>query len=125
MKKRVLVVDDDQDNRTIVCEILRVKGYETLVTTNGQEAWDQIQKHLPDLVIMDMSMPKLSGWELAKKLKADHSTASIPLVAFTAHAMAGDEAKARAAGCDDYLSKPCAPQDLVAAVRKWLKEEKK
>ena len=121
-KKRVLVVDDDQDNRAIIYEILKINGYEISVMTNGQEAWEHLQKELPDLIVMDMSMPKLSGWELTKRLKADQATAHIPILAFTAHALAGDEAKARAAGCDDYLSKPCAPKDIVAAVQKWLKE---
>lgn len=121
-KKRILVVEDDMDNRTIVSEILNIQGYQVSIGANGQEALVLIQKERPDLIVMDMSMPVMSGWDLAKRLKADQNTSPIPIVAFTAHAMAGDEAKARAAGCDDYVSKPCAPKDLVAVIRKWLKE---
>ena len=116
---RILVVEDDPDNRRIVVKVLAVDGYTTLEAGDGESAIALARREHPDAILMDLAMPGVDGWEAARRLKADPETADIPIVALTAFALRGDEDRAREAGCDAYLSKPCRPQairDVVARI---------
>jgi two-component system, cell cycle response regulator DivK len=121
MAKRILVVEDDADNRRIVVKVLTVEGYEVLEATDGRSALATARKERPDLIIMDLAMPGLDGWQAATQLKSDPKVADIPIIALTAFAMRGDEERAREAGCDGYLSKPCRPQTIREVVRRYLR----
>jgi len=123
MAKRILVVEDDADNRRIVVKVLTVEGYEVLEATDGRSALATARKEHPDLIIMDLAMPGLDGWQAASQLKSDPKVADIPIIALTAFAMRGDEEKAREAGCDGYLSKPCRPQTIREVVRRYLRPD--
>jgi two-component system cell cycle response regulator DivK len=120
MPKRVLVVEDDTDNRRIVVKVLTVDGYEVEEAEDGEGALDVVARKRPDLILMDLALPGLDGWEATRRLKADAATKSIPVVALTAFAMRGDEERARAAGCDDYLAKPARPAAIRAVVKRSL-----
>jgi two-component system cell cycle response regulator DivK len=120
MSGKILVADDDFDNRTIMQEALEASGYEVILATNGQEALDTLTAENPGIMLMDLSMPKINGWELARRVRETPALAGTVILAFTAHALSGDELKARAAGCDDYIAKPCLPKEVVAKVRGWL-----
>jgi len=119
MSKKVLVVEDDTDNRRIVTKVLSVEGYEVVEATDGIEALTQARAQLPDLILMDLALPNMDGWEATRQLKGDARTRSIPVVALTAVAMRGDEEQARAAGCDDYISKPARPSTIRDVVKKY------
>jgi two-component system cell cycle response regulator DivK len=123
MAKRILVVEDDADNRRIVVKVLTVEGYEVMEATDGRSALATARKEHPDLIIMDLAMPGLDGWQAATQLKSDPKVADIPIIALTAFAMRGDEEKAREAGCDGYLSKPCRPQTIREVVRRYLRPD--
>ncbi len=123
MAKRILVVEDDADNRRIVVKVLTVEGYEVLEATDGRSALATARTEHPDLIIMDLAMPGLDGWQAATQLKADPRVADIPIIALTAFAMRGDEERAREAGCDGYLSKPCRPQTIREVVRRYLRPD--
>jgi two-component system cell cycle response regulator DivK len=116
----ILVADDDFDNRAILRMAFESAGWRVVEAGDGLEAVAAAAGGKFDLIFLDMSMPGLSGWEAAKLIRSDPAGARVPILAFTAHAMPGDAAKARAAGCDDYVSKPCAPKAVVAKVRSWL-----
>lgn len=120
MSRKILIADDDYDNRNVLREALEAAGYQVLQATNGEEALEAAWKSSPDLIFLDLSMPKLNGWEVAKRIRATPKLARIPVFAFTAHALQGDEVKARAAGCDDYIPKPCIPREVVRKVRAWF-----
>ena len=120
MSPKILIADDDYDNRTILKEAMGAAGFDILQAVNGQEAIDVALAEKPDLILLDLSMPKLSGWEAAKRMRLLPEIAKIPIFAFTAHALEGDEAKAMASGCDDYISKPCIPREFVRKVTKFL-----
>ena len=124
MSAKILVADDDLDNRTIAEETLASSGYQVCVATDGLEVLDLVSREKPDVVLLDLSMPKMNGWQVARKLKSDPDLARIPVIAFTAHAMRGDEQKARDAGCDDFLTKPCTPKKILEKVRQWLDSSK-
>ena len=119
MPKRILVVEDDADNRRIVAKTLSVDGYEIIEATDGIQAIAHAQADHPDLILMDLALPNLDGWEATRRLKSDPRTRAIPVVALTAVAMRGDEEQARAAGCDDYISKPARPVAIREIVRKY------
>lgn len=116
---RILVVDDDVDNRTIAGEILASRGHTVFSASNGFDAIDIAVKEKPDMIFLDISMPKMNGWETASKLKKIPGVSQIPIIAFTAHAMPGDDKKAIDSGCNDYLSKPCTPVNILEKVSKW------
>jgi two-component system cell cycle response regulator DivK len=120
MPNRILVVEDDADNRRIVVKVLTLDGYETLEAEDGPAAIEMARSVHPDLILMDLALPKVDGWEACRQLKADTRTADIPIIALTAFAMRGDEERARQAGCDEYLSKPCRPQTIRETVRRLL-----
>jgi two-component system cell cycle response regulator DivK len=116
MAKRILVAEDDGDNRCIVVKILTVEGYETLEADDGRSALALARRERPDLIVMDLGMPGMDGWEAARRLKADPQTADIPIIALTAW----DGERAREAECDGYLSKPCRPKTIREAVARFL-----
>ncbi len=124
MSASILVADDDFDNRTIVRDALQYKGYRVLEAKNGREVIALAVKEKPDMIFMDLSMPELSGWEAAKQLRLIVETRAIPIVAFTAHAMQGDKDKALESGCDDYLSKPCLPSEVISKAECWIRKGK-
>jgi CheY-like chemotaxis protein len=119
-KPLVLVVDDFADNREMYSEYLSFSGYEVIEARNGKEAIDAAQQRLPDIIIMDLSLPVMDGWEATRRLKADDRTRRIPVVALTGHALAGHSKGAKEAGCDSFLAKPCLPDQLVAEIRRML-----
>ena len=116
----VLVVDDFQDNREMYAEFLAYQGFRVIQAANGVEALDQAFTNRPDIIIMDLSLPVMDGWEATRRLKADQRTASIPVVALTGHALAGISEGAKKAGCDAFVTKPCLPEDLVREIKKIL-----
>ena len=109
----LLVVDDDADNLTIVGELTAFYGADTHVADNGQVGLEMAQQLLPTIIITDLSMPIMDGWEMIARLKKDPSTADIPIIALTAHAMIGDRERAIDAGCHNYISKPLRPDTFV------------
>lgn len=116
MKQKILVVEDNEDNLTVLCDELEYVGYEVISAANGEEAIEKTFTERPDLILMDISIPVIDGWEVTRRLKADPKTENIPIIALTAHAMAGDAEKAKAAGCDGYIAKPCTPDEVAAKV---------
>ena len=116
----VLVVDDFQDNREMYAEYLAFSGFRVIQAANGKEALDQAFANRPDIIIMDLSLPVMDGWEATRRLKADQRTNAIPVVALTGHAMQGHSKGAMDAGCDSFVAKPCLPDQLVAEIRKML-----
>jgi len=123
-KPLVLVVDDFADNREMYSEYLSFSGYDVIEATNGKEAVDAAQARMPDIIIMDLSLPVMDGWEATRRLKADDRTRKIPVVALTGHALAGHSKGARDAGCDSFLAKPCLPDQLVAEIKRMLESGK-
>jgi len=117
---KILLVEDEEMNRDMLGRRLTRKGYEVVIAVDGQEALAKAVEHSPDLILMDMSLPVLDGWEATRRLKASASTASIPVIALTAHAMAGDREKALEAGCDDYDTKPIELPRLLTKIKAHL-----
>jgi CheY-like chemotaxis protein len=116
----VLVVEDYQDAREMYVAYLQFSGYRVAEATNGLEAIEKTLELLPDIILMDLALPKLDGWEATKRLKSDDRTKHIPIVALTGHALAGYAEGARQAGCDSFVTKPCLPDALVAEIRRML-----
>ena len=116
----VLVVDDFQDNREMFAEFLSLSGFRVAEAATGREAIDRGFELLPDVILMDLSLPELDGWEATRQLKSDPRTRHIPIVALTGHALADHSREAREAGCDAFLTKPCLPEVLVIEIRKML-----
>ncbi|HVZ20465.1 MAG TPA: response regulator [Vicinamibacterales bacterium] len=116
----ILVVDDYQDAREMYAEYLQFSGFRVAEARNGNEAVAQAMALKPDLILMDLSLPGMDGWEATRLLKADETTRHIPIVALTGHALAGASEGARRAGCDAFVTKPCLPDDLVVEVRRML-----
>ena len=121
----ILVVDDYQDAREMYAEYLQYSGFRVAEARNGNEAVSQARSLKPDLILMDLSLPGMDGWEATRVLKADEETRHIPIVALTGHALAGASEGARKAGCDSFVTKPCLPDDLVVEVRRMLETVKK
>jgi CheY-like chemotaxis protein len=119
-KKRILVVEDNPDNMTLISDVLMSLQYDILTAYDGEEGLEAARAHLPDLILMDLSLPRMDGWTATRHIKADSALASIPVIALTAHAMTGDRERALAAGCDDYLSKPINLKELAAKLRQHL-----
>jgi two-component system cell cycle response regulator DivK len=116
----VLVVDDFEDNRAMYAVYLTYSGYDVLEAADGREAVDVASTRIPDLIIMDLSLPIMDGWEATRRLKADPRTRHIPIIALTGHALAGHSRDAREAGCDAFLAKPCLPEMLVEKVAELM-----
>ncbi|MBI5246281.1 MAG: response regulator [Elusimicrobia bacterium] len=119
MSKRILLAEDDCDNRSIMRSALEAAGFSVILARDGVEALDAAAATPVDLVLLDMTMPRLDGWDAAPRFQQVPGFAA-PIIAYTAHAMAGDEVRTLEAGCDGYLAKPCSPRDAVAFVRGWL-----
>ena len=120
MSKRILVVEDQEDNRQILRDLLGSIGYEMVEAENGEEALSVAAAEQPDLILMDIQLPLLDGYEATRRIKANPALAKIPIIAITSYALSGDEEKARAAGCDDYVTKPYSPRALLAKIRQYL-----
>jgi two-component system, cell cycle response regulator DivK len=116
----ILVVDDYQDAREMYAEYLQFSGFRVAEARNGNEAVEQAFALKPDLILMDLSLPGMDGWEATRRLKSDDRTRHIPIVALTGHALAGASEGAKKAGCDSFVTKPCLPDDLVVEVRRML-----
>jgi two-component system cell cycle response regulator DivK len=116
----ILVVDDYQDAREMYAEYLQFSGFRVAEARNGTEAVEQAFALKPDLILMDLSLPGMDGWEATRQLKSDDRTRHIPVVALTGHALAGASEGAKKAGCDSFVTKPCLPDDLVVEVRRML-----
>ena len=121
----VLIVDDVDHGREIYSEYLEYRGFRVATAADGEEALDKAFELLPDVILMDLSLPKLDGWEATKVLKNDPRTCGIPVVALTAHALVSAHDRAKEAGCDVVVTKPCLPRDLEAEVRRQLEERRK
>jgi two-component system, cell cycle response regulator DivK len=124
-RARVLVVDDYADAREMYSEYLQFSGFDVCQAANGMEALQQAVDEQPDIILMDLSLPVMDGWEATRRLKADDRTASIPVVALTGHALAGISEGARKAGCDAFVTKPCLPEDLVKEIKRVLSANSK
>ncbi len=117
---KILVVEDNDMNRDMLTRRLARKGYDVVSAADGQEGIDRARSDRPDLILMDMSLPVLDGWEATSRLKTDPETRAIPVIALTAHAMAGDRDRALRAGCDDYDTKPVELPSLLAKIEALL-----
>ena len=125
MKKKsrkpvVLLVDDYPDAREMYAEYLEFSGFEIVQAGNGVEAIERAHDSAPDVILMDLSLPIMDGWEATRRLKADPATAQIPVLAVTGHALTGISEEAKNAGCDGFITKPCLPEDLVKEIRTVL-----
>jgi CheY-like chemotaxis protein len=116
----VLLVEDNPHNRKIFSGMLTHAGFRVVEAEDGHKALAAVAAELPDVILMDLSIPGIDGWEVTRRLKADARTQKVPIIALTAHAMRGDEERARNAGCDHYLAKPISPKKVVEEVRKIL-----
>ena len=123
MSKRILIVEDQEDNRTILRDVLSTVGYELIEALNGEDGVKLAQSERPDLILMDIQLPQMNGYEATQQIKSIAELKTIPIIAVTSYALSGDEAKARAAGCDGYIAKPFSPRELLAKVRKYLADE--
>ena len=122
MGTRILVVEDNMTNLKLVEVVLRKYGYEVLKAADGEQAIETAIREKPDLILMDIQLPKISGYDVTKTLKSREDTADIPVIALTAKAMAGDSEKALAAGCDDYISKPLDTRELPRKIQSFLRD---
>ena len=120
MSKRILVIEDQEDNRQIVRDLLTSAGYDLIEAVTGEDGVSMAETQRPDLILMDVQLPGLDGHEATRRIKANHALRHIPIIVVTSYALSGDEAKAREAGCDDYVAKPFSPRELLAKIRQHL-----
>ena len=120
MNKRILMIEDTEDNRQIVRDLMASAGYQLLEAVDGVSGIAMTAEHKPDLILMDIQLPGVDGYEATRRIKADPALSHIPIIAVTSYALSGDEAKARAAGCDGYVAKPFSPRLLLATIKKFL-----
>jgi two-component system cell cycle response regulator DivK len=118
--KRILVVEDQEDNRRILRDLLTSAGFDMIEVENGEDAITSAQEGRPDLILMDIQLPILDGYEATRRIKADPDLKSIPIIVVTSYALSGDEEKARLAGCDDYVAKPFSPRQLLAKIKEYV-----
>ena len=117
---KILLVEDNEMNRDMLSRRLERKGFEVVIAVDGKAGVDMASSTSPDLILMDLSLPVIDGWEATRQIKADAATQNIPVIALTAHAMSGDEQKAREAGCDDYDTKPVNLNRLLGKIGNFL-----
>jgi len=117
---KILLIEDNDLNRDMLSRRLERRGYQVVIATDGRQGEAQVRSEKPDLILMDMSLPVMDGWELARKLTDDEGTRSIPILALTAHVMAGDRERALEAGCDDYDTKPIELPRLLSKIEALL-----
>ena len=122
-KPRILLVEDYDDAREMYRDYLEFSGFQVDTARDGHEALEQARRHNPDLVLMDLSLPGLDGWEATRILKKDPATSHLIVVALSAHALSAEGDRARAAGCDGFIAKPCLPHDLVDQITEYLKQQ--
>ena len=120
MTKRILVIEDQEDNRQILRDLLSSVGYELIEAENGEDGVAAAAADRPDLILMDIQLPLLDGYEATRRIKAQPALSAIPIIAVTSYALSGDEDKARAAGCEGYVTKPFSPRELLAKIREYL-----
>ena len=120
MTKRILVVEDQEDNRQIIRDLLASVGYEMIEAHDGEQGVTLAAQHKPDLILMDIQLPVLDGYEATRRIKAQPDLAAIPIIAVTSYALSGDDQKAFAAGCSGYVTKPFSPRALLAKIREHL-----
>ena len=122
MPKTVMIVEDHELNMKLFHDVLEAHGYHTICTRDGFNVLDLARKHHPDLILMDIQLPVIDGYEATRRIRAIPELALVPIVAVTSYALSGDEAKTREAGCDGYIAKPFSPRQLLAKVREFLPE---
>jgi two-component system, cell cycle response regulator DivK len=122
MMSKILLVEDNEMNRDMLTRRLERKGFEVIIAVDGQAGVDMASSTSPDIILMDLSLPVIDGWEATRQIKADPAMQSIPVIALTAHAMAGDEQKALEAGCDDYDTKPIDLKRLLGKIENLLEK---
>jgi two-component system cell cycle response regulator DivK len=122
MSKRILVVEDQDDNRRIIRDLLTSAGYELIEAEDGEAGVRLAGSERPDLILMDIQLPVLDGYEATRRIKADPELRAIPIIVVTSYALSGDDQKAIAAGCDAYVAKPFSPRELLATIRRFLPE---
>ena len=120
MTKRILVVEDTEDNRQIVGDLLSSAGYELIEAVDGLQGVAAAEREKPDLILMDIQLPGIDGYEATRRIRANPEIAKVPIIAVTSYALSGDEAKTREAGCDGYVAKPFSPRQLLAKIREFL-----
>ena len=120
MRKRVLVIEDTEDNRQIIRDLLTSFDYELIEAADGAEGVRMAQTHHPDLILMDIQLPVMDGYEATRRIRAIPELARVAIIAVTSYALSGDEAKTREAGCDGYIAKPFSPRQLLAKIREFL-----
>ena len=123
MSKRILVIEDTEDNRRILRDLLTNVGFELIEAIDGEKGVAAALDSKPDLILMDIQLPIIDGYEATRRIKANPATQHIPIIAVTSYAMSGDEAKAREAGCDGYVAKPYDPMALLAKIREYVPPE--
>lgn len=121
-RRVVLVVDDHEDNRRILRDLLASAGYEVIEATTGDDGVAMAKARTPDLILMDIQLPGIDGYEATRRIKADDALRRIPLIVVTSYALSGDDAKALAAGADAYVAKPFSPRAMLAKIREYLKD---
>ncbi|PWB63512.1 MAG: response regulator [Bradyrhizobiaceae bacterium] len=121
MTKRILIIEDTEDNRRILRDLLTNAGFELIEATDGEKGVAAAIAEKPDLILMDIQLPVINGYEATRRIKADPSLRHIPIIAVTSYALSGDEIKARSAGCDGYIAKPYSPRQILAMVRDFLR----
>jgi len=121
MPGKILIVEDNEDNRELAVKVLRNKGFETVTAVDGEEAIEKAVSEKPDLILLDISLPKLDGYEVAKRLKSLEEFKEIPIVAFTAHAMKGDREKVIVAGFEGYISKPINIREFPDQIKLYIR----
>jgi two-component system cell cycle response regulator DivK len=120
MSKRILVIEDQVDNRRIVRDLLTSVGYEIIEAVTGEEGVSSAERHVPDLILMDIQLPDIDGYETTRRIRVKPALQHIPIIAVTSYALSGDDVKAYEAGCDGYVSKPFSPRALLAKIREYV-----
>ncbi len=121
MSKRILVVEDNEDNRRIIRDLLKAGGYESIEAITGEDGLAAAKREKPDLILMDIQLPLMDGYEVTRRVKAEPDLKHIPIIAVTSYALSGDDKKAFESGCDGYVTKPFSPRVLLAKIREYLK----
>ncbi len=119
----VLITEDNPKNRKVFKDILSVHGYKSIEAVDGEEGYKMAKEHKPDLILMDVQLPGIDGYEVTRRLKSEDDTKDIPIIIVTSFAMAGEENEARAAGCNDYLSKPINIHQFIETIKKYLPDQ--
>lgn len=122
MTWRILVVEDQKDNRRIIRDLLTSQGYEMIEAVTGLEGVTAAERERPDLILMDIQLPEIDGYEATRRIRANPALRDVPIIAVTSYALSGDDVKAFDAGCDAYITKPFSPRELLAKVREYVGE---